>query len=303
MSSPLRAAWLQQYEGCNTIADAVERGLEKWASAPTGISSGEREAWLAGFSANVLVEQALSKLASTLTPEEYAFMQDLHAEASLRDLQWLTKTALAPAAWGAISGGVIGAGLGALKDDENRLRGAAIGAIPGAAIGALTGHGWGTWRQGIRDANAAATREASTYAKQEALRAAQQTLTDEKILAQRETAHRAEEALKAKKQTDDAKKIMDQQAAERWHRSAASATEDLLQEYAANAAQDPSYAPLAEQANTLLQHLHENKDHIIAARAARPGDPVVLANAVPGYHGQVVQEIQNRAQRLFKSLA
>ena len=58
-ASPLRAAWLQQHEGCNTTADAVERGLEKWASAPTGISSGEREAWLAGFSANVLVDSVM----------------------------------------------------------------------------------------------------------------------------------------------------------------------------------------------------------------------------------------------------
>ena len=31
-----------------------------------------------------------------------------------------------------------------------------LAALADALIGALTGHGWGTWRQGIRDANAAA---------------------------------------------------------------------------------------------------------------------------------------------------
>ncbi|MCC6971594.1 MAG: YbaB/EbfC family nucleoid-associated protein, partial [Phycisphaerales bacterium] len=33
----------------------------------------------------------------------------------------------------------LGAGLGAYKDDENRLRGAALYAVPGAAIGAIGG--------------------------------------------------------------------------------------------------------------------------------------------------------------------
>lgn len=305
MTSP-RDTWLELCAGCATIPDALERGLEKWASAPSDLTRAEREAWLADFSANLLVENTLTKMAAQnhLHTDEVQFLRELHAEAALESFQKLTKVALSPTAWGTLGGTVIGAGLGALKDDENRLRGAAIGAVPGAAIGALAGHGWGSWQQNRRDLSAQVLREAEDRAKQEALREGQQLLLNEKIEGQRDMARKAEEALKVKREADDKKKLFDQQAAERWHRSATSAASDLLQEYAQAERTDPTtYSPLVNQTNALLQHLHKNKDHIVNARIARPGDPVIMADAIPGYHGSLVSEIQSRASKLYKSLA
>lgn len=305
MSYDVRRLWMDQLVRCDTLAHTIEHGLEKWASAPSELSQAEREAWLAGFAANAVVQQTLTKMAvqQELPPDEQQFLETLHAEASLRDLQRLTKTALAPAAWGALGGAVLGAGLGAWKDDDNRLRGAAVGALPGAVIGSVAGHGWGSWQQRKRELADAALKQTRIEGEQATLRGLQKTIAEERLSGQRETARKAEEALKHKNEADAAKRVLDQQAAERWHRSATESASDLLGEYGQLAQTDPNYIPLAEQANTLLEHLTQNRDAIVQARMARPGDPVLMAAAIPGYHGQVVQEIQNRAARLYKSMA
>jgi hypothetical protein len=159
----VREVW-SRFKGASLTADAPPvhayalASLAKWAEqeagSPGGPPRGLREALAASVSGAALVDAAIEKLAEQgrYTPEEKEFLLDLNAEAALRDLRQLLKTSSAfgdalrsPTLRGAVAGGVVGGGLGAWKDDDNRLRGALSYGVPGAAIGAVAGHGYGTW--------------------------------------------------------------------------------------------------------------------------------------------------------------
>ena len=112
--------------------------LTRWADSPSGIDKEAREALCASLVGARLVDAAIEKLA--LSPEDRDYLRALNEEAGARDIALLTKQALMdPRIGGALLGAGVGAGLGAWKDDENRLRGAALYAVPGAAIGAVGG--------------------------------------------------------------------------------------------------------------------------------------------------------------------
>lgn len=163
--------------------------LEKWASEEAGSPASPRrdmrEALAASVAGASLVDEGVRKLAEAgrYTQEEEDFLNLLTAESALTDLNRLTKTAGVldfirqhPKMIGGTAGAVIGGGLGAWKDDENRLRGAALGAVPGAVIGALGGHvadGMMQHSSGVRDAARKVEESARLAAQQTAQQATQ----------------------------------------------------------------------------------------------------------------------------------
>lgn len=159
----VREAWVRFKEQALTSGEAPSdayalAAIEKWASHEAGSRGGParplREALAASVAGAALVDAAIEKLAAEgrYTAEEREFLLDVNAEAAIRDLRGLLKTSSAfgdalrsPTARGALIGTAIGGGVGAWKDDDNRLRGALTYALPGAAIGSVVGHGYGTW--------------------------------------------------------------------------------------------------------------------------------------------------------------
>lgn len=134
------------------ILDSV---LTKWASDPSDLNAQMREDLCASLVGATLVDSAIAKLASLgrITEDEAAYLTQLHTESVRAELGALTKSAGAPE-WlgnaltaplrhptttGAVVGAVGGGALGAWKDDENPMRGAAMYALPGAALGAVGG--------------------------------------------------------------------------------------------------------------------------------------------------------------------
>lgn len=134
------------------ILDSV---LTKWASDPSDLNAQMREDLCASLVGATLVDNAIAKLASLgrITEDEAAYLTQLHTESVRAELGALTKSAGAPE-WlgnaltaplrhptttGAVVGAVGGGALGAWKDDENPMRGAAMYALPGAALGAVGG--------------------------------------------------------------------------------------------------------------------------------------------------------------------
>lgn len=134
------------------ILDSV---LTKWASDPSDLNAQMREDLCASLVGATLVDNAIAKLASLgrITEDEAAYLTQLHTESVRGELGALTKSAGAPE-WlgnaltaplrhptitGAVVGAVGGGALGAWKDDENPMRGAAMYALPGATLGAVGG--------------------------------------------------------------------------------------------------------------------------------------------------------------------
>lgn len=160
----VRQAWEAFKTAALASAEAPVEGvalaaIEKWASHEAGSPGGPRrdlrEALATSVSGAFLVDAAVEKLASQgrYTREEAEFLLDLNAEAAIGDLSSLLKVSSAldwikshPTAVGAGLGLGVGAGIGALKDKDNRARGALIYGVPGAVIGGLAGQGVGTWR-------------------------------------------------------------------------------------------------------------------------------------------------------------
>lgn len=150
-----KGAALQRRDGAAPHAKCAAEALDVWAAAPSSATREERELRCASIVGALATDFAIAKLASVgrITPEEQQYLLDLNAEAALADLATLTKRAdfsqrivnglatLAqhPKTTGAVVGGAIGGGIGAWKDDENRLRGAALYAVPGAVIGGIGG--------------------------------------------------------------------------------------------------------------------------------------------------------------------
>lgn len=135
------------------ILDCV---LTKWASDPSGINSDVREGLCASLVGATLVDGAISKMAALgqITADEANYLVQLHTESVRGEIGALTKSAGVPE-WlgnaltaplrhptttGAVAGAIGGGALGAWKDDENPLRGAALYALPGAALGAVSGN-------------------------------------------------------------------------------------------------------------------------------------------------------------------
>lgn len=149
-----------------------------------------REGFFASFACANVTESAFTE-DSSLSKEASLALKSLTAESAVYDLGQLVKTATGgwastlsslpiiqklkdisrmPQARGAVAGGLIGAGVGAARDDENRLRGAAMYALPGAAIGGLMGHGIheyrGAQQQALADRMKAEAAEAAQAAMQ-----------------------------------------------------------------------------------------------------------------------------------------
>jgi hypothetical protein len=132
----------------NIWADAYESGMNPGADRVT------REAFAGSFGSAAAAEQEFDKWASdgVISEDEHTKLSTWLAEGAVNDLVEMTKTASPgmsllknPRIMGAIAGTAIGAGLGAWKDDDNRARGAILGAVPGAIAGAAIGHGVGEY--------------------------------------------------------------------------------------------------------------------------------------------------------------
>lgn len=117
-------------------------------------SKDERAAFAASFSGAYVVDQLINKYAAErrISEEERQKLAYLNSVSAINDLQEITKLAAPeifskllafakrnPKATGAAAGAVVGGGLGAWADDDNRLRGGIMGAVPGAVIGGLSG--------------------------------------------------------------------------------------------------------------------------------------------------------------------
>lgn len=161
------------HAGGELVPSMAQAAIEKWASVEAGARSGMpramREAFASSVAGAAMVDVAIEKLAEAgrYTEVEREFLLDLNAEAAVRDLQHLCKTSgfltnalqsmqRNPEATGSVLGGAVGAGLGAWKDDENRLRGAVSYGVPGAVMGGLAGHAYRNHSQGVAQAQGAA---------------------------------------------------------------------------------------------------------------------------------------------------
>lgn len=147
------------------ITEALPRfALEKWAEAaadrPGSPGRAMREAVTASIVGAALTDIAIDKLAAegAYTEPEREYLRQLNAEAALGDLGFLFKSALSldpfrnhPKLTGGVVGGMLGAGFGAWKDEDNRVRGALAYGVPGAAIGALGGHLYEGHKERLKD--------------------------------------------------------------------------------------------------------------------------------------------------------
>lgn len=123
------------------VWDETRRIGEKVASTRE-----EREAFAASFASNYRVDQKVAALRASgaITEREATKLAYLSAEAALDDLGHVVKLAYPaaltdPRVVGAAIGSVGGAVLGAWDDDNNRLRGAAMGGMLGVPVGAVGG--------------------------------------------------------------------------------------------------------------------------------------------------------------------
>jgi hypothetical protein len=130
-------------------ADSYERGLHPKSDRST------REAFAGSFGSAVAVEGEIAKLAAQgqISEDEQTKMAAWVAESAVRDLTQMTKSASPvadflkrPRVLGTLAGTAVGAGVGAWRDDEDRLRGALLGAVPGALVGGAIGHNVGAQR-------------------------------------------------------------------------------------------------------------------------------------------------------------
>jgi len=145
-----------------------------WDAETTGEKTAEslpqahREAFAASFAGAALVDLALDKMASEhfINDFEHRQLSELNAQAAFSDLQRLTKVAapqlswkslleaarnsaaqaignqrrnitLSPTYYGGTRGALLGAAIGAYADDDDRLRGAAMGGLGGLGLGVI----------------------------------------------------------------------------------------------------------------------------------------------------------------------
>lgn len=129
-------------------ADSYESGHNPGADRTT------REAFAGSFGSAAAAEQEFSKWAADgqISEDEHAKLSTWLAEGAVNDLVQMTKSAGGmdlirnPRVIGSIAGTALGAGLGAWQDDNDRARGALMGALPGALAGLAVGHGIGAYQ-------------------------------------------------------------------------------------------------------------------------------------------------------------
>lgn len=132
--------------GGNELIGLTKIALDIWADTYQSGGSpaadrATREAFSSSFGSAAAVERQFHKLAEAgeLSEDELEKLSGWVAESAVNDLNELTKSAnalLQPHVLGALTGAVMGAGIGAWRDKENRTRGAITGILPGAVMGA-----------------------------------------------------------------------------------------------------------------------------------------------------------------------
>jgi len=286
-SYAVRQAWnamkVAALAGGNDLVPALaQAAIEKWASVEAGARLGHpremREAFASSVAGAAMVDVAIEKLAASgrYTEVEREFMLDLNAEAAVRDLQHLCKTAgflsnavqtmaTHPKTTGAVVGGTIGAGLGAWKDDENRFRGAVSYGIPGAVTGALAGHAFENHRQNQQTART----HAEDIAK------------EQQAAAQAAQASSLRSSNQLNTQSDDAA---------RWHKNLVQAT--------AAVAQDGNMQMTHGMGISRLQALlNDHSEDIIQHAVMNPGK--IHTEVAAKVNPKLLKEVQNRAQFLY----
>lgn len=113
------------------------------------------------FATAYAVDESITKLANCgeITPDDAIEFLKLNADSAFDDIFGMLKESdwyKHPAVIGAGAGAVVGGGLGAWGDDENRLRGGLFGAAGGAAVGGVGGAVFHDWRQADQLEDAAA---------------------------------------------------------------------------------------------------------------------------------------------------
>lgn len=103
------------------------------------------------FATAYAVDDAIDKLASAgeISSDDALEFRRLNAESAMDDIFGMLKESdwyKHPAVIGAGAGALVGGGLGAWGDDENRLRGGVFGAAGGAAVGGIGGAVFHDWR-------------------------------------------------------------------------------------------------------------------------------------------------------------
>lgn len=286
------------------ILDSV---LTKWASDPSDLNAQMREDLCASLVGATLVDNAIAKLASLgrITEDEAAYLTQLHTESVRGELGALTKSAGAPE-WlgnaltaplrhptttGAVVGAVGGGALGAWKDDENPMRGAAMYALPGAALGAVGGTVMGDltkeWlhhramrdMSGVTEAKALvpdaielararlrsnkARRELSAFhAQHTAQRDSARQFSE--TVAGREAARASQAATEVKRDMDVAETMASRwKDAERWHSSLADTAQMAMDSHS-----DPRMRDFAKR---YYDTLVARKDQVIQQAFDRPG--------------------------------
>lgn len=156
------------------LAGLAKIAIALWDGEMTGEKTAEslpqahREAFAASFAGAALVDLALEKMAADgfINDLEYQQLSTLNAQAAFSDVQRLTKVAAPQLSWkalldatknsvagavgrnrlkvtnspiyyGSTRGALLGAAIGAYADDDDRLRGAAMGGLGGLGLGAI----------------------------------------------------------------------------------------------------------------------------------------------------------------------
>lgn len=115
------------------------------------------------FATAYAVDETIDKLASAgdINADDALEFHRINAESAMDDMFGMLKESdwyKHPAVIGAGAGALIGGGLGAWGDDENRLRGGVFGAAGGAAVGGIGGAVLHDWRAAEKlDADAVAS--------------------------------------------------------------------------------------------------------------------------------------------------
>lgn len=303
-----KEAALRSQEG--PVEALVLASIEKWAEHEAGRDGGPdrglREALAASVAGASLVDTAIEKLAMAgrYNDEEREFLLGLNAEAAVRDLTALLKVSSlgdslrnminspnAPTVIGGVGGALVGGGIGALKDDDNRARGALAYGVPGAAIGALAGHGYGQWRTGVREEQAkrVAQEAADALEKQHATHDWNYKLQQGREWGKaQDAAHALQAGLPA------AEKVKSLEDAKRWHRNLFDSAE-MYSRHSDKAHQ--------EYAKHLRQQLHAYKDTIIEHASSNPESVHKMLIAAAGVDGgqKTLKAIVDHARMLHKN--
>lgn len=141
------------YIGLTKIALGVYNAGVATNSVKVAADRESRDFAAISFATAYAVDESITKLANNgqITPDEAIEFLKLNADSAFDDIFGMLKESdwyKHPAVIGAGAGAVVGGGIGAWGDDENRLRGGLFGAAGGAAVGGVGGAVFHDWRQG-----------------------------------------------------------------------------------------------------------------------------------------------------------